>query len=227
MRLPPWQCHKVDRGVAKQQLKKTHTHTRTLWHSDVINVVSEAESNRVFAAIVFVEMEEELIWLCEILHIHRVTSCLMWAFQMQQYVIFSLQSSTRRFIEQIQSFNRWVFKNHFLHISSLLATPFLFFIGFILNLQKSDTQCFFVFLVWILSYDREKYFRLQTFFAIKYFSFFFFFIFFFVKIAKPCWKKSPPLCQHPPRGWLARWGSVAGSTAPPSTKRGRWVTLYH
>ena len=182
-----------------------------------------------FAAIVFVEMEEELIWLCEILHIHRVTSCLMWAFQMQQYVIFSLQSSTRRFIEQIQSFNIWVFKNHFLHISSLLATPFLFFIGFILNLQKSDTQCFFVFLVWILSYDREKYFRLQTFFAIKYFSFLFFFIF-FCKNCKALLEKITPSLPAFPKGMVSKVRFCCRFNRPTQHKKGEvghTISLTH
>ena len=84
-------------------------------------------------------------------------------------------------------------------------------------------------LVWILSYDREKYFRLKTFLPlnISYFNFF------CVKIATlPPWKRSPPLSQQPPskscpvKPRPLFENLVGGSNPPPSRKGEGGCTLW-
>ena len=53
-----------------------------------------------------------------------------------------LMPSMRHFIEQIQSFNKWVFEKQFLQIFSLAAKSILCFTGFILNSWQSISWCF-------------------------------------------------------------------------------------
>ena len=120
--------------------------------SDVIKVESEPESSMAFITVLFALCITVTGITCKNVRNLSgfVKSCLFvelivaWCGLSRCSTVwcFLLQPSTRHFIEQIQSFNKWVFEKQFLQIYSLAAKPILSFTGFILNWWQSISRCY-------------------------------------------------------------------------------------